>query len=154
MIIAFVADAYCLNESGIDEIVKEQIRLSAVGERPIDCYFAWNSEFDSICVNACAEMKAERRIKLIYVAPNLSLFREIYTERIKELGLFDDSFHLSLGTVAARTAIENRNAWMLEQADMAITYLTPDAADRYGLNRLIMRGKTVINIYDSQGGDR
>lgn len=82
--------------------------------------------FDSLCAKVIDDIKSkltiEAEIEKILVTPYLTYSYKDYIDSIRDK--YDDVMFPPIEDVPARYAIPRRNAWMVEQADMIIAYVT------------------------------
>ncbi|MCH5321849.1 MAG: hypothetical protein J1E36_08785, partial [Eubacterium sp.] len=82
--------------------------------------------FDSLCAKVIDDIKSkltiEAEIEKILVTPYLTYSYKDYIDSIRDK--YDDVMFPPIEDVPARFAIPRRNAWMVEQADMIIAYVT------------------------------
>ncbi len=103
--------------------------------------------FDRFAYDCAKKFKENHpKVKLIFITPYISVKHQIkYDEYQKER--FDLIIYPSLEKVPLRYAISHRNRWIIEQADVIISFITHKNGGAYTMYRLAKRkNKKVYNI--------
>ncbi|MBO5883893.1 MAG: DUF1273 family protein [Clostridia bacterium] len=150
MIIAFSGHSFVPSKESVKEIVKDQIRNNIVDVESITCYLGGYGDFDSICAQACRELKKEYvGIELVYVAPYLNMSEQKKINEMQRSGMVDASIYPPIENTPPKFAILKRNEWMMRNADMIIAYVKHDYGGAYKSLQIAKREKKkIINICD------
>lgn len=128
MKISFAGHSMISINSGVKEIVKEQIRVNIKNEETITCYLGGYGEFDAICASACKELREEyNNIEIIYVTP----YMNFSAQEIQCCDLYDAIIYPPIENVPLRFAISKRNEWMMINADIIIAFVNRDYGGAY-----------------------
>ena len=150
MAIAFTGHSLISSKNKIKEVVKEQIRNNVIDIESVTCYIGGYGDFDEICASACRELKKEfDNIKIVYVAPYISLSEQSKIREMQRFGLCDTSIYPPIENVPPRFAISKRNEWMMSNADLVIAYVNRSYGGAYkSLQAAKRKKKKIINTYD------
>ena len=105
--------------------IKEQLKNILIGEiikNPTCKFFLGGyGDFDSLCLRTLTELKKEfQDIELIFITPYLD---KNYSKLEFAKNHYDDVIFPPIESVPRKFAILKRNEWMVEQADLVITYV-------------------------------
>lgn len=105
MKIAFTGHALISAQLNTKEIVKQQLRNHIVDRELVICYLGGYGDFDDICAHACIELKKEcYNIKMVYVAPYISLLEQAKTQKMQRGKLCDTSIYPPIEKVPLKFA--------------------------------------------------
>lgn len=150
MRISFTGHSSILSGERVKEIVKEQLRENITASEHIICYLGGYGDFDECCALACRELKKEYpTIKLIYVAPYLTLSEQKKIKQMERAGFYDASIYPPIENTPNKFAIIKRNEWMIENADLVIAYVNRSYGGAYKALEIAKRKKKrIINIFN------
>ena len=150
MIITFAGHSFISSKDKIKKIVKEQMRNNIKDSTSVTCYLGGYGDFDALCANVCRELKQEFTfIEIVYVTPYISLSEQTKIKEMQKYGLYDASIYPPIESTPPKFAILKRNEWMIEKADIVITYVDRNFGGAFkSLQTAKRRKKKVINIFD------
>ena len=103
------------NPSSIHDILND-IFQELIQEGAVEFYLGGYGEFDRIAASVLNALKQSfPHINVILVIP--------YPNQKYDLMLYDSSVYPPLENVPARFAIPRRNEWMIDQADIVVSYI-------------------------------
>jgi len=128
----------------IQPILEKQI-IDLIENNDADNFYVGNhGNFDTMV------RKTLRKVKLTYPHIEYAVVLAYLPGKIKELEIVDYSDTIypdGIENTPPKYAIDKRNRWMLEQADIVITYVKYIVGGAQKFNALAeKKGKTVINI--------
>ena len=142
MIIAFFGHSDFVSTAALEElmmsILKDQINCSDV-----ELFFGGYGGFDRFALDCGRKYKKEnQRVKLVFVTPYLD-------RKYNGADHYDEIVYPPLENVPYRFAIVERNNWMVDKADVVISYVTREYGGAFkALRRAIKKKKQVINIME------
>ena len=150
MTITFSGHSVISSSDKVKEMVKVQIRNNISNVEDVTCYLGGYGDFDHICALACKELKEEYTgIELVYVTPYISLSEQEKIKAMQSYGLCDTSVYPPIENVPPRFAISKRNEWMINNADLIISYVNHNHGGAYKSLQVAKRKKKkIINICD------
>ena len=133
--------------SGV-RVALEAVLIDLIENKGADVFYVGNlGEYDRIVREVLRQLKGRYpHIRYAIVLAYMPTVRDAYLYKDTET-LYPEG----LERVPPKFAISKRNRWMVEQADMAITYVVNNyggAAQFQGMAR--RKGKTVINLYEQE----
>lgn len=113
-------------------------------------YCGGYGNFDNVCAAAVRELKEKYpTIKSFFVTPYIT---EGYQERLKwitDMKLYDEIVYPELENVPLKFAISKRNEWMIDCADMVVSFVYHTWGGAATTLRYAKRKKkTIINLAD------
>lgn len=121
-----------------------------VGDSPVEFYLGGYGGFDSFAYEiALSYKKTHPQASPVFVTPYMSeqYQRSHLTEAVAR---YDAILYPELESVPPRFAISHRNRYMVEKADLVISYLCRSRGGAYQTYRhATSKGKTVINLAES-----
>ena len=116
--------------------------------------FGSRSDFDSLCVKAAKELKAEfPHVERIYVRAEYPVISDSYREyRLED---YDDTFFPESLQGAGKAVYVERNKLMIDSADVCVFYCDMHAATetvsgtRLAFRYALSKQKQVINLFDA-----
>ncbi len=118
MIVTFCGHSHVSNSAAVAESLAAAIEL-LVAEGADEFYLGGYGEFDSMAAVAVRNAKA--------LHPNITSTLVIpYLDREYNPNLYDGSTYPPLESVPRRFAISKRNEWMIDVADVVVSYITHD----------------------------
>ncbi len=144
MIVAFCGHSDYISSSEDEKKVLE-ILESRVGGLPCEIFLGEYGFFDSFAFRCAKRYKQTHpAVKLVFITPYLL---ETNTEvRKKELEKFDYILYPQLEKIPPRYAIIHRNRWIVEQADILISYISHSFGGAYKMFQYAK--KRNIEIYN------
>ena len=142
MIIVFCGHSDYI-QNAQDEIKILNILEGEVGDAPCEILLGGYGNFDAFAF-ACARKfkRCHTAVKLTLVVPYLKKSKQIYPKEE-----FDSVVYPSLESVPPRYAITRRNRWMIEQADIVVSYVSRQYGGAYTMYLNAKRkGKKTYNI--------
>ena len=139
MRVTFCGHRHMQITSEIAESLKNII-YSLIEEGATEFYLGGYGEFDALCA------RTVRDAKKIY--PHITSTLVIpYIDREFSSSLYDDSVYPPLESVPRRFAISRRNKWMVECADVVVSYVIHDFGGAAAtLNHANRKNKRVISL--------
>lgn len=111
-----------------DEVKILNILESEAGDSPCELFLGGYGNFDAFAFRCAKKFRQKHTLsKLIFVTPYLSRGDE-QGESIYTMEELDSVLYPGLENVPLRYAISHRNRWMVEQADIVISFVS----HRYG----------------------
>ena len=122
MIITFCGHSNCF----FNDDIKAQLKNILVGEiiKNPTCkfYLGGYGDFDGLCLRTLKELKNDfPEIELIFITPYLD---KNYSKLEFAKYHYDDVIFPPLETVPRKFAILKRNEWMVDEADLVLSYVT------------------------------
>ena len=144
MIITFIGHSFISYSSDIKARVKKSIEESIGNVGAVSCYLGGYGEFDSICAEACKELKREGKdIQLIFITPYINMSKQ----KAEEISVYDAVIYPPIESTPPRFAISKRNEWMIKSADLIIAYVSHSYGGAYkSFLSAIRHGKQIINL--------
>ncbi len=132
-------DTPCTIKSGLKQVISTLMK-----EENIKHFLVGNEgEFDHLVQGVLKEL-SEKDTTINYSVVLAYLPKKTNTHHIEQT-----IYPEGLETIPQRFAINKRNAWMLEKADIVIVYVTAPFGNSFQLmNRAKKKGKKVINMAD------
>lgn len=120
MIITFVGHSSLYNCDNLSEKVRKAIIDNTQNEDNIVFYCGGYGDFDNLCAKVCKLIKDTRpNCEVVFVTPYISKSHQaISTQKLYDLTLYPP-----LESVPLKFAISKRNEWMINQADLVISYI-------------------------------
>jgi hypothetical protein len=122
------------------------ILKSIIKNEPCEFLFGGYGMFDALAYRCCKnffDYSDKSQSKLVFVTPYIT---ENFLETIGKYS-FDDIVYPPIEKVPPKFAINARNKWMVEQADMIITCISRKYGGAYSSYLYAKRkNKTVVNI--------
>lgn len=130
-----------------DEVEILNILESEVGDSPCELFLGGYGNFDAFAFRCAKKFKQKYfSAKLILVTPYLDR-REKMRKTICVKEEFDSIVYPELEKVPPRYAISHRNKWMVEQADIVISFVSHQYGGAYTTYlHAIRKGKKIYNL--------
>ena len=131
-----------------DEIAERlALQLHTFDNTPVDFYLGGYGKFDNFALQCYKQYQMENpQAKLVYVTPYLGKtldFRREYLEKN-----YDEILYPPIEHVPPKFAISKRNEWMVEQAQLVISYVDCHFGGAYkALLYAKRKGVTFVNLY-------
>lgn len=151
MIITFVGHSHLEKTdeilSGIKKCIIDNIEAVEKEER-IFFYCGGYGDFDEICRNVCCELKKEfKNSETVFITPYITLEYQKKIESFLRQGAYDSVIYPELEKVPLKFAINERNKWMINKADLVIAYVNVEYGGAYkSLKFAQSRNKNIINL--------
>ena len=148
MIVTFVGHSSLRKSDELFRLIKETI-CDNIDKREKNIFYCGGyGDFDEICRSVCCELKKDfENIEIVFVTPYFSLQGQKKADSFLKLGLYDSFVYPELENVPLKFAIEHRNRWMVENADLIISYVEKQYGGAYKTFSFAKkRGKRIINL--------
>lgn len=144
MIISFIGHSKIYKKRDIQTKIEEAILQNTVEDEPIFFYCGGYGDFDLLCLKALLNIKKERRgCQMVLITPYLNTPKHLKDK----LDLFDQLIYPPIETVPIKFAIVARNKWMIDKADLIISYINRDYGGAYSaLSYAKRKKKRIINL--------
>ena len=121
MVITFCGHSNCLFCDEEKEKLK-QLLIKEIRKNPTcKFYLGGQGDFDSLCLRTLRELKADfPNIELLFITPYLD---NNYSKLQLAKYYYDDVIFPPLESVPRKFAILKRNEWMVDSADLVISYV-------------------------------
>ena len=151
MIITFLGHRTILKDENLADLVERVILEHTSPAEDVYFYCGGYGAFDAICAGVCRSLKKQRpKSHLVFVTPYLTEAQQKKMNRMVENGEYDSILYPPLESVPYRTAILRRNEWMIEKADLILSYVRYSNGGAYeGLRYAYTRGKSIVNFCES-----
>lgn len=150
MIITFTGHAtLSLRGEEIAEMLKATISENLPSGEKVTFFCGGYGEFDMLCAKVCHAMKHYLpHLEVILVTPYIT---ESHQKKLNDdpwvKEMYDGIVYPPLETVPLRYAISRRNEWMMEHADLIITFVTHRFGGAYKtLTYAKQKKKKIINL--------
>ena len=121
MIITFCGHSDFLFSDDVRQQLKNILVSEIIKNPTCKFYLGGYGDFDSLCLRTLRELKKEfQDIELIFITPYLD---KNYSKLDFAKYHYDDVIFPPLESVPRKFAILKRNEWMVEEADLVITYV-------------------------------
>ena len=144
MIITFLGHSSVIkSEELFEKIVKTILENTRIDEN-ISFFCGGYGDFDNLSLLACRSAKEKRpNSEIAFVTP--------YLKKLIKSKLYDLIIYPPLENVPPKYAINKRNEWMIDKADLVIAYVKYTYGGAYkGLLYAQKRKKRIINLADCQ----
>ena len=118
----------------------------------VDFYLGGYGDFDELCARVCRTIKDARPCcELAFVSPYLTQAQQTKIKYMLDHHLYDSSVYPPLENVPLRFAINKRNEWMINQADLVIAYVDHTFGGAYKTLQYAKRKKKrIINLAEQK----
>ena len=151
MVITFVGHRTLQSGEEIAERIKSTIKACVPNNENISFFCGGYGEFDIISAKVCHALKEElTSCEVILVTPYIteSQQKKLNDPQIKRL--YDAIVYPPLEGVPLRYAISRRNEWMVNEADLIISFVTHTFGGAYKtLEYARRRKKKIINLAEN-----
>ena len=122
MIITFCGHRDFVKTEKIENMLIELLEFFAKERETIDCYCGRYGQFDGFAAECVRKAKKDfENIRNCLIIPYISLS---FQEKIKYLNdYYDEIIYPPLENIPTKYAIIKRNEWMIDKADLLITYV-------------------------------
>lgn len=122
MIITFCGHRDFVKTEKIENMLIELLEFFAKERETIDCYCGGYGQFDGFAAECVRKAKKDfENIRNCLIIPYISLS---FQEKIKYLNdYYDEIIYPPLENIPTKYAIIKRNEWMIDKADLLITYV-------------------------------
>ena len=148
MKITFVGHRLLFGCDRLFEKVKDIILENTTSDRWTTFYCGGYGDFDDLCARACRAIKELRpHAELLFVTPYITETQQKKIQYLLDCSLYDSSVYPPLENVPPRFAINKRNEWMINQADLIIAYVDHTFGGAYKtLEYAKRKKKRIINL--------
>ena len=121
MIITFCGHSNCLFNDDIKKQLKTILGNEIIKNPTCKFYLGGYGDFDSLCLRTLRELKKDfPEIELLFITPYLD---KNYSKLEFAKNYYDDVIFPSIESVPRKFAILKRNEWMVDSADLVISYV-------------------------------
>ena len=121
MIITFCGHSNCLFNEDVKEQLKNILLDEIIKNPTCKFYLGGYGDFDSLCLRTLRELKKDfPEIELLFITPYLD---KNYSKLEFAKNYYDDVIFPSIESVPRKFAILKRNEWMVDSADLVISYV-------------------------------
>lgn len=153
MVVSFIGHRNIADKSIVYQRILAVMR-ELITHRKADVFlFGSRSDFDSLCVGAAEELKAEfRHIRRIYIRAEYPIVSDSY--RKYRLESCDETFFPQSLQRAGKAVYVERNKLMIDRADICVFYCDMNAVEgtvsgtRLAYRYAVSKHKQVINLFD------
>ena len=148
MIITFFGHSHFNQHEEHYEQIKRIILTNMKENEKTIFYCGGYGEFDQLCAKICCTIKSERKnCEIVYVTPYITESHQQKLKTLAKSSVYDTIIYPPLETVPLKFAISRRNKWMIDQADLIITYVEYSYGGAYkALKYAIRKKKNIINL--------
>lgn len=141
MIIVFVGHGRLYSVNGLFEALTQEIEKYVLLNQKISFYCGGIGDFDNLCAKACLEVKKKsKNCELLLIIPYINSVN-------KENILYDGIIYPPIENVPLKFAINYRNRWMIDKADVIIAYVDHSFGGAYNTVKYAeSKKKRVINL--------
>lgn len=146
MIISFFGHAAFLKTPGIEERLLSLLQ-NQVGDAIAEFYLGGYGSFDAFARDCCRRYQKEHpKVRLVFVTPYITPeYQRNHLDYRKDS--YDEIVYPPIEDKPYRFAISYRNQWMVQQADLVITFVQNSFGGAYQAYRYAKRkNKTIINL--------
>ena len=142
MIITFAGHRSLTEHSALSQKLLATFRENLPKAEPLRFYCGGYGEFDRLCAGACRLIQKEYpNSRICYISPYL-----LPKKDQADSDAYDEIIYPPLESVPPRLAILKRNQWMIDQADLVITYVKYQGGAFQTLEYAQKRKKRIINL--------
>lgn len=144
MIITFVGHGSICSVEGMFEKVENAIRKNIISSENTTFYCGGMGDFDELCARVCFSIKQKtKNCEVLLITP--------YLNRNNPNGIkYDNIVYPPIETVPLRFAVNKRNRWMIDNADLIIAYVDHNYGGAHStLEYAKRKKKRVINLVDN-----
>lgn len=148
MIVAFCGHSNYIEADDDKKRVLDLLETS-IKDSSVEFFLGEYGAFDNFAYNCCKIYKKKHpNAKLIFITPYLSTTFQKNNLTHKEHE-FDSIVYPPLENAPLKFAISYRNKWIVDQADIIITYITHKYGGAYSTYRYAkQKNKKIFNIFD------
>ena len=134
-------------ESAEDEQKILSLLSDKIGDRPAELYLGGYGSFDTFALKCGSKYRqTHQNTKLIFVTPYMTVDCQ-KNHLAQERDRYDAIIYPALERIPPKFAILHRNKWMVEKADLVISYITHGWGGAYQTYRHAQRkNKPIFNI--------
>ena len=124
MIITFLGHRDLYECEYLCEKIKKALTENIKSDESTLFYCGGYGDFDNLCARACRSIKEKRsNCELIFVTPYITASQQEKMKYLIDSKLYDSIIYPPLEKIPPRLAIIQRNEWMINEADIVITYV-------------------------------
>lgn len=150
MIITFVGHSTLVNHNEIEDKLKLALKDYLTKKERTYFYCGGYGAFDELCASVCRQLKKEYpNTEIVYVTPYISLSHQEKMNYLIHSKLYDSTIYPPIENVPPKYAILRRNEWMIDRADIVISYVTHNHGGAYkSLQFARKKKKDIIELCD------
>ena len=148
MIITFIGHSSLKKSDELYDLIKSVI-LDNIDECDKNMFYCGGyGDFDEICRKASFDLKKHfENIEVVFVSPYYTLQQQRKIENLMKNNIYDTVIYPELENVPLKFAINYRNRWMIERADLIIAYVNREYGGAYtSLCFAQKKKKKIINL--------
>lgn len=148
MIITFIGNRILDQEQWMKEKVKSAIMSVLRDGEYTTFYCGGYGAFDRLCESVCRSVqKTSKECELVYVTPYMTETQQKKLQREQAAFRYDSVLYPPLERVPLRLAIIKRNEWMIDQADLIISYVKYTSGGAFrSLEYARKKGKRIVYL--------
>ena len=148
MIITFVGHGTLNISRELSAEIKKTIEDNIIGKNRVTFYCGGYGDFDNHCARLCRDIKAiHSQCEVVFVTPYLTPSQQVKLKYLLDAKLYDSTVYPPLENVLPRYAITKRNEWMIDQADLVISFVSHEYGGAYKTLKYARRKKkAIINL--------
>jgi len=148
MIITFIGHSSLKKSDELYDLI-ESVILDNIDERDKNMFYCGGyGDFDEICRKVSFGFKKHfKNIEVVFVSPYYTLQQQRKIENLMKNNIYDTVIYPELENVPLKFAINYRNRWMIERADLIIAYVDREYGGAYNALRFAEKmKKKIINL--------
>ena len=148
MIITFIGHSSLEKSDALFALIKEAI-LNNVDYYDKNIFYCGGyGDFDEMCRKVSCDLKLIfDNMEVVFVSPYFTLQQQNKIKNLIRAGMYDAVIYPELESVPLKFAINYRNQWMIEKADLIIAYVNSEYGGAYkSLCFARRKGKNIINL--------
>ena len=148
MIISFVGHSSLVSCDNLVEEVKLAIFDNQIPNEKTIFYCGGYGDFDKLSAKACRQIQKQyKNCEIVFITPYLTPSQQKKNRDLIDAGLYDAILYPPIEHVPPKYAINKRNEWMIEQADLIIAYVNHTFGGAYKTLQYAQRKKKhIINL--------
>ena len=148
MIITFLGHSSLNKCDELFELIKVTILNNIDKDEKNVFYCGGYGNFDEMCREASYDLKKDfENIEVVFVSPYFNLQQQSKINDLIKAGVYDLAIYPELEKVPLKFAICYRNQWMIEKADLIISYVDREYGGAYkALSYAKRKQKRIINL--------
>ena len=148
MIITFIGHSSLKISDKLLDLIKEAILNNIDKYEENTFYCGGYGDFDEICRKVSCDLKKDfENIEVVFVSPYFTVQQQRKFGDLIKNRVYDSVVYPELENVPLKFAINYRNRWMIERADLIIAYVDKEYGGAYNALRCAEKiKKKIINL--------
>ena len=148
MIVSFIGHSTLHSPTALTEKVRAAILSSIPPCAKVFFYCGGYGEFDDLCARVCRSLREKSfDCEILFITPYITPAQQKKIKYFTDTKLYDAAIYPPLEHTPLRFAIDKRNRWMIEQADLVICHVTHHHGGAYKAMEYARRkGIKIINL--------